>query len=61
MDVSQPNSKFQNDLLLDALMPIGLLFIRKGLDKLDEHQRKDLLLDMYGPGDLDLRRSASAT
>lgn len=64
MDVSQPNSEFKNDRanselgdLLDALIPTGLLYIRKDLDDLDEHQRKELLLDVYGPGDLNLRLS----
>ncbi|MBS1803694.1 MAG: hypothetical protein JST28_10020 [Acidobacteria bacterium] len=62
MDASQPNSEFQNDrasaelgALLDALIPTGLLYIRQDLNDLDEHQRKELLLDVYGPGDLNLR------
>jgi len=64
MDFSQSNKESQNDranaelgALLDALIPTGLLYIRKDLDDLDEHQRKELLLDVYGPGDLNLRLS----
>lgn len=64
MDFSQSNSEFQNDrandelgALLDALIPTGLLYIQKDLDDLDDHQRKEILLDVYGPGDLNLRLS----
>lgn len=59
MDASQANNEFQNPranaelgALLDAM---GLLYIRKDLDDLEEHQRKELLQDVYGPGDLNLR------
>jgi len=62
MYVSQPNEGTQTGLakagleaILDALNPSGLLYIRKDLDDLGEAQRKGLLDDVYGPGDLDLR------
>lgn len=62
MDVSQPNDKSREDSgrdelgsLLDALIPTGLLYVRKDLDDLDQKQRMELLHDVYGPGDLELR------
>jgi hypothetical protein len=41
--------------LLEALDPTGLLYKRKELDSFDDDQRRNLLLDVYGPGDLELR------
>jgi hypothetical protein len=41
--------------LINALNPTGLLYKRKELDSLDADQRKGLLFDVYGPGDLELR------
>jgi hypothetical protein len=62
MDVSQPNDKSREDSgrdelgsLLDALITTGLLYVRKDLDDLDQKQRMELLHDVYGPGDLELR------
>jgi hypothetical protein len=62
MDVYQQNEETETDRLkaefeavLNALIPSGLLYSRRDLDDLDEAQRKELLHDVYGPGDLDLR------
>ena len=62
MDVSQPNeeshtgqAKAKLAAVLSALIPTGLLYLRKDLEDLDEKQRKELLHDVFGPGDLDLR------
>lgn len=62
MDVPPENSepragrsKADLDAVLNALIPSTLLYIRKNLDDLDQRQRKELLRDVYGPGDLDLR------
>jgi hypothetical protein len=41
--------------LISALDPTGLLYKRRELDSLDADQRKEFLLDVYGPGDLELR------
>lgn len=41
--------------LINALNPTGLLYKRKELDSLDADQRKELLLDVYGPGEVELR------
>lgn len=48
-------SSAELDAVLNALMPSTLLYVRRNLDDLDETQRKELLRDVYGPGDLDLR------
>lgn len=62
MDASQPNEETQPDpakgeleAVLLALDPSGLLYHRKDLGDLDETQRGQLLFDVYGPGDLELR------
>jgi len=62
MDDSQPNDESREysgrdelGSLLDALTPTGLLYVRKDLDDLNEQQRMELLHDVYGPGDLELR------
>lgn len=62
MDASNPNNKTDTDCaesefeaVLNALDPSGLLYQRTALDDLNEAQRAELLHDVYGPGDLELR------